>query len=235
MARPKKYKTEEERKRARAGWNKKWIDKNLEKVRKNQRNSYRRRKKRLGEKLNLSVRKSRHLNRRKAINSWLRMDPAPFWKLRLQVLKAQCKKAKLDFNLTIEYLSELTIKQNFSCYYTHFVLRPFWGTEPKSLSDRLARLSIDRIDPNQGYVMGNIALVSNFINTMKSNLNENEFKGLIARISGTLQIKQNYMSPDFYKLYKINLKRMKKIRRINRPKGFKKSMKNVIMGRERPY
>jgi len=96
-------------------------------------------------------------------------------------------------------------------------------------------LSIDRIDPNQGYVMGNIALVSNFINTMKSNLNENEFKGLIARISGTLQIKQNYMSPDFYKLYKINLKRMKKIRRINRPKGFKKSMKNVIMGRERPY
>ena len=56
MARPKKYKTEEERKRARAGWNKKWIDKNLEKVRKNQRNSYRRRKKRLGEKLNLSVR-----------------------------------------------------------------------------------------------------------------------------------------------------------------------------------
>ena len=51
---------------------------------------------------------------------------------------------------------------------------------PKSLSDRLACLSIDRIDPNQGYVMGNIALVSNFINIMKSNLNENEFKGLIA-------------------------------------------------------
>ena len=37
------------------------------------------------------------------------------------------------------------------------------------------------------------------------------------------------------KLYRINLKRMKKICRINRPKGFRKSMKNVIMGRERPY
>ena len=65
-----------------------------------------------------------------------------------------------EFNLTNEYLVELWNKQNHKCALTGVDLIHKWGY--------LASISIDRIDSNQGYIIGNVQLICKGINMMKN-------------------------------------------------------------------
>ena len=162
---------------------------------------------------------------RDTVSLWLKGDPRPYFKRRLSTIKSRCKRENIKFNLTLEYLTELILKQNFCCYYTRILLRPYYKGEKKQYSalgkviekiekkpgksnlmdERLTTVSIDRIIPEKGYVIGNVALVSDFINMMKSNLTDSQFKSIISLISKNHNIKHNYESMDFKKLYeKIN-------------------------------
>lgn len=81
-----------------------------------------------------------------------------------------CKRSSqiLDFNLTIEYLDKLWESQNGLCAYTK------WNIY---LSDRKnkATASLDRINPNLGYVIGNVHFVHKDVNEMKWNFQEKYF------------------------------------------------------------
>ena len=76
----------------------------------------------------------------------------------------------LEYNLTLEYIKELLLKQEYKDYYT--------GQVPENYED----YSIDRIDSNLGYIEGNIVITTNRVNTMKNDMSTEEFKKLISDI-----------------------------------------------------
>lgn len=79
--------------------------------------------------------------------------------------RSRSRKKKLDFNISEEDIKDLWIKQNGLCAISgikmnHSVLKGKVKTN----------LSVDRIDPLLGYIKGNIQLVCNIVNIMKSNM-----------------------------------------------------------------
>lgn len=86
---------------------------------------------------------------------------------------SQCRRRRnkvLEYNLTLEYIKELLLKQEYKDYYT--------GQVPENYKD----YSIDRIDSNLGYIEGNIVITTNRVNTMKNDMSTEEFKKLISDI-----------------------------------------------------
>lgn len=97
------------------------------------------------------------------------------FKLRLRTSKQRAKKGGWEFNLTLEHLVELYHKQNGLCYISN-VEMSLDKHSPKTMS-------LDRIDSLKGYVIGNVALCTDFINNAKSNYPIDEFKNLILEIN----------------------------------------------------
>lgn len=86
---------------------------------------------------------------------------------------SQCRRRRnkvSEYNLTLEYIKELLLKQEYKDYYT--------GQVPENYED----YSIDRIDSNLGYIEGNIVITTNRVNTMKNDMSTEEFKKLISDI-----------------------------------------------------
>lgn len=86
---------------------------------------------------------------------------------------SKCRRRRnkvLEYNLTLEYIKELLLKQEYKDYYT--------GQVPENYED----YSIDRIDSNLGYIEGNIVITTNRVNTMKNDMSTEEFKKLISDI-----------------------------------------------------
>ena len=76
----------------------------------------------------------------------------------------------MEYNLTLEYIKELLLKQEYKDYYT--------GQVPENYKD----YSIDRLDSNLGYIEGNIVITTNRVNAMKNDMSIEEFKKLISDI-----------------------------------------------------
>ena len=85
-------------------------------------------------------------------------------KVILRAAKRRSKKKNLEFNLT---LGDLVKLKNNTC--------PILGHEIlyRSGIDNKRSASLDRIDPNKGYVLGNVKIVSFEGNTLK---NRNDYK-----------------------------------------------------------
>ena len=108
-------------------------------------------------------------------------------------------------------MEDITIKQNFMCYYSGAPLAP--GMKRKKLywKDAFTKLSVDRINPKLGYIKGNIVLVSDFINTMKGSLAHREFISLMCLVLSNHKIlnpklHQNNKNPIFRYLLKSHIK-----------------------------
>ena len=146
----------------------------------------------------------------KAINAWRLGNSKPFWEKKLRLIKSDCKLRKIKFNLDIKYMEDLTIKQTFMCYYSGAPLAP--GSSKKMhWKKSFTRLSVDRINPKLGYTKGNIALVSDFINTMKGSLDHREFISFMCLILSNHKIlnpkvHQNNNNPIFKYLLKSHIK-----------------------------
>jgi len=80
-------------------------------------------------------------------------------KVILRAAKMRSKKKNLEFNLTLEYL--INIKNNTCPILGHKILY-------MSGVDKNRSASLDRINPNKGYVMGNVKIVSFEGNTLKN-------------------------------------------------------------------
>ena len=128
------------------------------------------------------------LDVRNYISEWNKGNSKPFWKKRLGIIKSRAKKKNLDFNLTADYLVQLTLSQKFLCHYTKFYLVPHEG-KSKKIELRLGTLSVDRIDSSKGYIKGNIRLISDLVNTIKQNMTEDEMFGLLTLILSNVEDK----------------------------------------------
>lgn len=85
-----------------------------------------------------------------------------------------------EFNLTLEYLKQLWEQQKGICPYTGLNLKlPTYHSK----INVWYRASLDRIDTNKGYIIGNVQFVSTPINFMKSTMSDLETKQYLKLIS----------------------------------------------------
>jgi hypothetical protein len=86
-------------------------------------------------------------------------------------IKNNAIKRRLDFDLTIEYIWSLFLKQNKKCALSGVDI----GFSKKNIDKHKTTASLDRIDSSKGYIIENTQWVHKEINRMKMDLNENEF------------------------------------------------------------
>lgn len=85
-------------------------------------------------------------------------------------LLKNAKKRKIEFNITIEEIWELFLKQNRKCALSGLDLK---FKSRARISDGTA--SLDRIDSSKGYVLGNVQWLHKYINKMKLNHSDKDF------------------------------------------------------------
>lgn len=95
-------------------------------------------------------------------------------------VKSSAKKREKKFNITIEYMWEVYIKQDKKCPYTKEKL--YFPKPPINKNKRNCNISLDRIDSSKGYIKGNIQWVTKDINFMKYTLNEERFLDLCRKV-----------------------------------------------------
>lgn len=72
-----------------------------------------------------------------------------------------------NFSITMKYIWELLVKQNFKCALSGLDI-----CLQRASADRNATASLDRIDSSKGYIEGNVQWVHKDINRIKNNLSE---------------------------------------------------------------
>jgi hypothetical protein len=90
--------------------------------------------------------------------------------------KKRAAKMGFDYNLDLRYMTDLWIKQKGRCQLTGQIMsfQPGnqWNKNPLSCS-------IDRIDNSQGYIKGNVRLLTHWANNAKSTWDFNVFESMI--------------------------------------------------------
>lgn len=84
--------------------------------------------------------------------------------------KKNARIRNLKFDLSIRYLNNLLIKQDFKCALSNVKIKIIQGRRsPKTTA------SLDRIDSSKGYIKGNVQFVHKYVNLMKQDFKQDEF------------------------------------------------------------
>lgn len=86
------------------------------------------------------------------------------------VTKLRAKENGIKFTITIDYLRKV-FPEDYKCPILGFDL--VWGSKDKSLHQYNSP-SIDKLEPEKGYVPGNVVIISHKANTIKSNATYHE-------------------------------------------------------------
>lgn len=99
------------------------------------------------------------------------------------------KRKSREFDIDVDYLTDLYKQQNGKCYYSGRLLKYNMSKEDHP-GKRICpdRISIDRIDSNIGYKKGNIVLSSWTANNLKQDLSIDEFKSIVKDIYNTIVV-----------------------------------------------
>jgi hypothetical protein len=93
-------------------------------------------------------------------------------------LKTRTKRNKLEINITKEYINELFIQQESKCKLSGLKI-----TLPNSWKDNTYTASLDRIDSDKGYIIGNVQWVHKHINVMKNTFPQEMFIYFCIKVS----------------------------------------------------
>lgn len=96
---------------------------------------------------------------------------------RISLYKARAKKMKLNFNLTSDYLIELWKIQSGLCAYTKKKMILGRG------SFHFYSPSLDKLNPSEGYVKGNVAWCLHGVNCFKQTLSLEEFYVFVTEVT----------------------------------------------------
>jgi len=88
------------------------------------------------------------------------------------------KSRGIEFDLTIEQMWDIYIKQDKKCFYTGIPVT--FGT---SKNDSSATASLDRIDSKKGYFIDNVVWCHKHINNMKMNFDKDYFIKLCKQVT----------------------------------------------------
>lgn len=115
------------------------------------------------DKLRLRVDKSKQRN-----------DPELYCKRVIASLRNRAKEQSVPFDLSGTELYQALVLQDFKCFYTKghldFTVKAIKDNHPNRLMP-----SIDKVDPNLGYVVDNVVWTYYYVNRMKNDLNLEEF------------------------------------------------------------
>lgn len=92
--------------------------------------------------------------------------------------KREAQKTNVPFNLTIEHLVNLYEEQGGLCHYSNEKLI-FGYVDGKPHHNTL---SLDKLDPKKGYVIGNVVWCGYLVNTMKQNMTKEDFFNYMKKI-----------------------------------------------------
>lgn len=95
-------------------------------------------------------------------------------------IKRQAENRQLSFDITIEEIWSLFIKQNKKCALSDMDL--FFVRKSKSKSKVYSTASLDRIDSNKGYTLDNVQWVHKDVNIMKNKYDQKYFVEICNRI-----------------------------------------------------
>jgi hypothetical protein len=107
--------------------------------------------------------------------NWKGMGKVP--KMAFIRIKNRAQKKEKEFDITLEYISELFDKQNGKCALSGVDLIFYEDGKPKQTA------SLDRIDSSKGYINGNVQWIHKDINFMKQDYSEEHFKNLCRLIT----------------------------------------------------
>ncbi len=113
-------------------------------------------------------------------------------------IEREAENRGLEFNVSIEYLWELFLKQERKCALTGINIS-FNG---KSKDIHSKTVSLDRIDSTKGYAVGNVQWVHKTINHIKSNVGNDYFINLCKLVCSQqkdLSIDIDFFLRDAYK------------------------------------
>lgn len=96
----------------------------------------------------------------------------------IQRVNNRKKELSDGFKLSFEYVKNIYNEQNGLCNLSGVKMTTITGN-----GKILTNMSIDRIDSNKGYIVGNIQLVCTIVNIMKTTLSVDEFKTWCTLIS----------------------------------------------------
>lgn len=97
----------------------------------------------------------------------------------LTSLKRGAKERNLNFDITIKYMWDLFLLQNKKCKLSN---RELTFTDSFRLNRKNQTASLDRIDNNKGYIVGNVQWIHKDINKMRMNFEINHFLSWIEEI-----------------------------------------------------
>lgn len=95
-------------------------------------------------------------------------------------IKRRIKRSNLEFNISKEYVNQLFEEQNGKCSLSGLEI-----TLPKTWNDSDYTASLDRINSDNGYVIGNVQWVHKHINIMKNTFTQDLFIYLCKQICKT--------------------------------------------------
>lgn len=98
--------------------------------------------------------------------------------------KHSAKRLNRDFNLSLEFLKELWIKQDGKCSYSKVQM-----ILPSKIQDILnspIQASIDRIDPSKGYTKDNVEYVCLFVNLGKNQFSKDSIEEFFKSINANM-------------------------------------------------
>lgn len=98
---------------------------------------------------------------------------------RLSTLKSRAKNKNLEFNLELQDILDARVKY---CPYLGYEL--MYGSYNE---ERMLSASVDRIDTTKGYIKGNIEIISNRANIIKSNLTYDQWIVFAKRILNVME------------------------------------------------
>lgn len=90
-------------------------------------------------------------------------------------LQRGAKKRNIKFEIDIQYCWDLFLKQERKCKLS--------GVELEFGKQSLYKASLDRINPNMGYIIGNVQWINRTINMCKGNLQNNDLIKICIRTS----------------------------------------------------
>ena len=113
-----------------------------------------------------------------------RENPHQFIRARFSSYRNRAKTENCMFDLTPEYLIERWDTQQGYCFYTahpiDFKFVSQSGKHPHNWTP-----SLDRLNPNLGYIKGNIVWCAYALNRMKNDFNYEEFVSMCAHVVST--------------------------------------------------
>ena len=115
-----------------------------------------------------------------------RLDQYSPFKYHANKTRSRSKEKGYKTDITAEYLKEIWEKQEGICPYTKIKMDISKSSTGKDIKKNPTKASLDRIDPNIGYAIGNVEFVCYSINVMKSDFTKDQMISFINLIKNPI-------------------------------------------------